>query len=271
MLRSPSHMKIPQKAVRTIIVVGLLTACLQVLSLAQSNPAAAPPIQGPPLPPGQRPAGPSSKMLPTGLEANGGSIANGVYTNSIHRFSLKTPPGWAVVPAKDPSSLKSESGDSAVLKAAQLSHTLLVMTENAPLKKAFQRKSIQILATRLLVQPSATSAQDYLTYSQKTAKEKGMPVEYLGSPEEITVNGQKLWKVASNETTNGAVQHVEQYVITRGVVLLQFFIVSPDEAGLRDLEPSIQSLEFKPLPQKPSPKRSSRKPKTATGTGSKSQ
>jgi hypothetical protein len=271
MLRSPSDMKIPQKALGTIVLFGLLTACLEIQSPAQSSPAAAPPIQRPPLPPGQRPAGPSSKMLPTGLEANGGSMANSVYTNSIYRFSLKTPPGWAVVPGKDPSSLKSESGDSAVLKAGQISHTLLVMTENAPLRKVFQRKSIQILATRLLVQPSATSAQDYLTYSQKTAKEKGMPVEYLGSPEEVTVNGQKLWKVASNETTNGAVQHVEQYVITQGMVLLQFFIVSPDEAGLKDLEPSIQSLEFKPLPQKASPKRSSRKPKTATGTGPRSQ
>jgi hypothetical protein len=271
MLRSPSHMKIPQKAVRTIIVVGLLTACLQIPSLAQSNPAAARPIQGPPLPPGQRPADPSSKMLPTGLQANGGSLINGVYRNSIYRFSLKTPPGWAVVPAQDPSSLKSGSGDSAVLKAAQVSHTLLVITENAPLRKAFQRKSIRIRATRMLNESSATSAQDYLAYSEKNAKEKGMAVEYLGSPEEVMINGQKLWKVASNETTNGAVQHVEQYVIFQGVVLLQFFIVSPDEVGLKDLEPSIQSLEFKPLPQKPSPKGSSRKPKTATGTGSKSQ
>jgi hypothetical protein len=268
MLRSRTNMKIPLELPRPSHLIGLLIACLQMASFAQVN-TAAPPIQRPPSPPGQRTAQ-SSKMLPTGLGTNGGSIANGVYSNSIYGFSLKTPPGWAVVPSKDPNSLKSESGDSAVLKAAQINHTLLVMTENAPLKKAFQRKALQILATRLLAQTGPTSAQDYLAYSQKTAQEKGMAVEYLGSPEEVTVKGQKLWKVASNEPTNGTVEHVEQYVIVRGAILLQFFIVSPDEAGLKDLEPTIQSLEFKPIAQKPSP-RSSRKPKTSVDTGSKPQ
>ena len=31
---------------------------------------------------------------------------------------------------------------------------------------------------------------------------------------------------------------------------LQFLFVSPDEAGLKDLEPSIQSLKFRPVSQK---------------------
>ncbi|MGC2197259.1 MAG: hypothetical protein WA628_21465 [Terriglobales bacterium] len=232
---------------------------------------AVPPAPRPPAGPGRSPdAAQSSKMRPTGLEANGGSLSNGVYTNSLYGFSLKTPPGWAVVPSKDPIPLKAESSDSGLLKAAQISHTLLVMTENAPLRKSFQRKSIQILATRLLGGTTPTSAQDYLAYSQRTAKEKGMAVEYVGSPEEVTINGQKLWKVASNETVSGAAQHVEQYVITRQAILLQFFIVSPDEAGLKELEPSIQSLEFRPLPQKPSPKRSSKKTKATAGDPPKS-
>lgn len=262
-------MKIPLKLLRACIVVGLLLSGFKMQSFAQSN-APAPPMQSPTTPPGQHPAAPR-KFVPTGLEANGGSIANGMYTNSIYRFSLKPPPGWAVVPSRDPTPLRSGSSDSLVAKAAQVSRALLVMTENAPLRKSFQRKSLQILATRMLGEPGPTSAQDYLAYSQKNAKEKGMAVEYLGSPEEVTVNGQKLWKVASNQTTSGAVQHVEQYVITRGMVLLQFFIVSPDEAGLKDLEPTIQSLEFRPLAQTPFPKRSSRKPKPAAGSGSKSQ
>jgi hypothetical protein len=262
-------MKIPLRLLRVCIVIGLLIAGFQLQSFAQSS-VPAPPLQRPPSPPGQRAASPN-KFVPTGLEANGGSIANGVYTNSIYGFSLKPPPGWAVVPSKDPSPLKWERSDSPVAKAAQVSHALLVMTENAPLRKSFQRKSLQILATRMLREPGPTSAQDYLAYSQQNAKDKGMAVEYLGSPEEVTVNRQKLWKVASNETTSGAVQYMEQYVITRGMVLLQFFIVSPNEAGLKDLEPTIQSLEFKPLLQNPSPKRSSKKPKPAVGAGAKSQ
>jgi hypothetical protein len=262
-------MKIPLKLLRVSIVVGLLITRFQVQSFAQAS-VPAPPMQKPPALPGQRTA-PPGKFVPTGLEANGGSIANGVYTNSIYGFSLKPPPGWAVVPSKDPSPLKSEPSDSPVAKAAQVSHVVLVMTENAPLRRSFQRKSLQILATRMLREPGPKSAQDYLAYSQKNAKERGMAVEYLGSPEEVTVNRQKLWKVASNETTSDAVQHVEQYVITRGMVLLQFFIVSPNEAGLKDLEPTIQSLEFKPLLQNPSPKRSSKKPKPAPRAGAKAQ
>jgi hypothetical protein len=264
-------MKILKRLFHSCITICLLTAGLEIHSSGQTN-AAAPPVQSAPAGPGGAPAvALPSRMRPTGLESNGGSIANGVYTNSIYGFSMKTPPGWAVVPSKDPTPANSDSGDSVLLKAARISRTLLVMTENAPLRKAFQRKSIQILATRLMGEPGPTSAQDYLTYSQNTAKEKGMAVEYLGSPQEVTVKGQKLWMVASNETISGAVQHVEQYVITRQAILLQFFIVSPEEAGLKDLESSIQSLEFKPLPQKPSPKRSSKKPKAAVDGGSKPQ
>jgi hypothetical protein len=276
MLRSPSNMNILKKLFHSSIAFCLLTSGLEIHSAAQSTPFPQP-VQSPPSAPGQSPdTGQPSKMVPTGLSANGGSIVNSVYTNSIYGFSLKTPPGWAVVPGNDPNVRKSEPGDSALLKSALIRHTLLVMTENAPLRKAYQRKSIQILASRLTGQPGPTVAQDYLTYSQKTAKEKGMPVEYLGSPEEVTIHGQKLWRVASNETAqDGTVQHVEQYVITRGAALLQFFIVSPDEPGLKDLEPSIQSLEFKTLPPIPSPnpssKTSPKKPKAAANAGSKPQ
>lgn len=263
-------MKILKKLFRSSIAICLLLAALDLSSSAQST-AVPPPVRRPPAGPGQTPgAAQSSKMRPTGLEANGGSIANGVYTNTLYGFALKTPPGWAVVPSKDPMALKSNSSDPELLKSAQISHTLLVMTENAPLRKAYQRKSIQILATRLLGETRPTSAQDYLNYSQKTAKEKGMAVEYLGEPEEVTINGEKLWRVASNETISGAVQHVQQYVVTRQTILLQFFLVSPDESGLKDLEPTIQSLEFKPMTLKAAPNRASRKSKAAAGNPPKS-
>ena len=90
--------------------------------------------------------GPSSRMTPTGLHETGGSIANDVYSNSIYAFSIKIPPGWVVLPSREP---KVATQDAALLKAAQLSHPLLVITENAPLKKSYQRKNIQIIATPL--------------------------------------------------------------------------------------------------------------------------
>jgi len=173
-----------------------------------------------------------------------------VYRNSIFGFSLQIPPGWAVVPVGDASSVKPEPEQSPLPKVHRSSRTLLIVAENAPLKKSYQRRSIQVTATRLRLKPGPTSAEGFLIYSEKTAKERGMPVEYLGDPKEVTINGRKLWKVALHENTSGALQRAEQYVITEKEALLQFFLVSPDDAGLKELQPSIQSLRFKPVGKK---------------------
>jgi hypothetical protein len=98
-----------------------------------------------------------------------------------------------------------------------------------------------------------------------------MEVEYLGDPQEVTVNGQTLWKLASNEPSNGVMQHVEQYVTTRESILLQFFLVSPDEAGLKQLEPSIQSLEFKAMAPRTATKGAGKKVKATSPADSKAQ
>ena len=203
-------------------------------------------------------------MRPTGLAANGGTISHDVYTNSIYGFSLKLPPGWAVVPPQDPNSLQSESSQPEIMKKAQIVRTILVVTENAPMKKSFQRKSIQIFATRLLGTTSENTPQDYLAFSERNAKEKNMPVEYLGDPTEVEINGQKLWKLSSTDNSQGAAQHVDQYVIARGAILVQFMLVSPDEAGLKDMQPSIQSLQFPTVPKKPASTAKKKKPASTT-------
>jgi hypothetical protein len=48
--------------------------------------------------------------------------------------------------------------------------------------------------------------------------------------------------------TAGGPQVADQYVVMQGPYLLQFFLVSPDEDGLKSLQPSIQSLDIKPMP-----------------------
>lgn len=262
MLGSGSNMKILKRLCLNSWIILIVAGSLANHLTAQSS--GVPPIpQRPPGGPGAKPPGmeSTSRMRPTNLELNGGSMADGVYTNSIYGFSLKTPPGWVVVPRNDPTPAKTEA-TNPLMKSAQINHTLLVMTENAPLKRGSQRKSLQIIATRLLGQVTPSDAHDYLIYSEKNAKEKGMAVEYLGEPEEVTINGDKLWKIGSNETIEGTPQHVEQYVIMRQAILLQFFLVSPNEAGLKDLEPSIQSLQFKRIAERPS-KQTSKKAKAA--------
>lgn len=203
-------------------------------------------------------------MKPTGLAAAGGSISHDVYTNSIYGFSLKLPPGWAVVPPVDPASSPSAAGQPETLKKEQIVRSILVVTENAPMKKSFQRKSIQIFATRLLGTTSETTPQDYLAFSERSAKEKNMPVEYLGDPTEVEINGQKLWKLGSKDSSQSAAQYVDQYVIARGAILLQFMLVSPNEAGLKDLQPSIQTLQFAALRNPSSTTAKKKKPASVT-------
>ena len=189
--------------------------------------------------------------MPTGIAAFGGSIANDVYTNSMYGFSLHIPPGWVVVPV---AARATPATNGAPENHIQTFHPVLIVTENSPLKKPYERKSIQVLATNMGVEPSATSAEDYLVHSQKTAKENAMGVTYQESPRPITINGRSFAKAEMQLSINGGEQHAEQYVTTEEQNLLQFVLVSPNEAGLKDLEPSIQSVRFKSV----SPKTASR-------------
>jgi hypothetical protein len=187
--------------------------------------------------------------MATGMAANGGSIANGVYSNSIYGFSLQIPPGWAILPTQTARIAGSENADAQRPEVQrQLKQVILIMSENAPLKRSVERKQVQIIATHLPTPPGPTAAEGYITYSQRMAKEKGMQVEYKGSPENTKIHDQAFSMISLEETTDGSRQHIEQYVTTREQALLQFFLISPDEAGLKSLEPVIQSVQFKAMP-----------------------
>jgi len=242
------------------LAASLLVTAIAASAQALPNPTPLP--QQPPAP-GASAVGPS-KMAPTGLAENGGSIANDVYTNSMYGFSMKVPPGWVVVPSKNPTAPPASSRESPLVKAMQTNHVLLVMTENAPMKKSVERKSVQIVATHLINKPLPNEGETYLNYSKRTAAERKMAVEYKGDPKEVTINGTKFWTVGLNQSIEGGVQHIVQYVTTQGSVLLQFMLVSPDEKGVKDLEPSIQSVKMKPIAEKPAPSKPSRR-KSPTG------
>jgi hypothetical protein len=200
--------------------------------------------------PGQPTTNPLNKLAATGLAENGGSIANGVYTNSIYGFSLNIPPGWVVVPPPEPAPVTQDPAKAPIPGTAQTIRMILIVTENAPFKKNYQRKSIQISVLQLSAPAGANTARDYIAFAENSAQEKGLNVQYLGRPEAVTINGKRLWKSNSNETINGTVQHIEQYVATEGRTLLQFMLVSPQVEGLKSMQPSIRSLNFKSVAQK---------------------
>ena len=233
-------------------------ACAKGYAAPQENTI--PPLIRRPEPgaPGQPSTNPLNKLAPTGLAENGGSIANGVYTNSIYGFSLNIPPGWAAVPPPEPAPVTQDPAKAPIPGTSQTIRMVLIVTENAPFKKNYERKSIQVSVLQLGAPAGPTTARDYVAFAERSAQEKGLNVKYLGSPEAVTINGKQLWKVKSNETINGSVQHIEQYVATEGRTLLQFMLVSPEVEGLKSMQPSIRSLHFKDA-QKAATKKASTK------------
>ena len=184
--------------------------------------------------------------MATGMAANGGSIENGVYSNSIYEFSMHIPPGWAVLPTQTAKIAGSEGPDAQRIEVQkELKQVIFIMSENAPLKRSVERNQVQIIATKLPRMPGPTAAEGYITYSQRMAKEENLPVEYKGQPEKKTIHDQLFSMIQLQETTDGVRQHIEQYVTTRGQSLLQFLLISPDEDGLKIVEPVIQSVQFK--------------------------
>jgi len=194
--------------------------------------------------------------MATGMAANGGSILNGVYSNSIYGFSMQVPPGWAVLPTQSAKIAGSENDSARPEVQSKLRQVILIMSENAPLRRSVERKQVQIIATHLPTMPGPTAAEGYITYSQRMAKEKGIPTEYKSSPESTTIHNQSFSRITLEENTQGSLQHIQQYVTTRGQDLLQFLLISPDENGLKTLEPVIQSVQFKAIPKKPVKKKS---------------
>jgi hypothetical protein len=227
----------------TSAVGCLLMAFADGHATAQDNTI--PPLIRRPEPgsPGQPTSGPFNKLGATGLAENGGSIAYGVYTNSIYGFSLNVPPGWVVVPPPQPAT--PDSGKDSIPGTTQTIKMILIITENAPIKKNYERKSIQISVLQLGAPAGPHTARDYIAFAERSAQEKGLNVKFLGTPGPVTINGKQLWKAKMNETINGTVQHIEQYAATEGRTVLQFMLVSPQAAGLKSLQPSIQSLRFK--------------------------
>jgi hypothetical protein len=221
--------------VASLFVFAVVSCLAQSTSLPPYRPSPQSPL------PGNSP----SSLRKTGLEANGGSITEGIYTNSIFGFSLQIPPGWVVVPANDVPPITPVKGPTGATKPHEANRVLLLVTENAPFKQSYQRRSIQVVATRLTNQIAPATASGYLTYSRQAAKEQGLAVEYLGDPKELTIGGHKLSEIGLIDRTSGVAKHVEHYVTIDKNVLMQFMLVSPDEAGLKELQPFIQSLHFK--------------------------
>ena len=248
-------MRLAARPLLTFAVLYCIVLVAEDSLVAESS--ATPPLFQPPQSgvPGQTPTGPPPQLTSTGLTENGGSIVNGVYTNSIYGFSLNIPPGWVVVPPPKTPPIATEGASQSLPKGAHPIRMFLIVTENAPFKKNYERKSLQISVVPLSAPSGPDTARDFLNFSERSAKQKGLAVQYQGDPEQITINGQRVCEAKLQETINGTVQHIEEYAVAAGRTVLQFMLVSPDPEGLKAMQPSIKSLRLEDATKKAPPKK----------------
>src|SRR5207245_7685890 len=108
----------------------------------------------------------------------------------------------------------------------------LVVIENGPSKGGFERRGFQLPASDVSGEAGPLSGDAFLKAAAQLMREKSLPVEYLGVPEKVLINGKTLWKAKLRETTNGHDQYARQYVAIVKKCAVQYLLVGPNDAGL---------------------------------------
>ena len=75
-------------------------------------------------------------------------------------------------------------------------------------------------------------------------KQLGLPMEIVGTPEELPLGGRKLWKADLTVRMSNGVLHAAQIATVEKGYVLQFLLLSPDTAGLDEIVKTMQSLRF---------------------------
>jgi hypothetical protein len=192
------------------------------------------------------------------VRSDGSTITGNHYWNPYFGFSIELPKGWTIGPQQEVEAMQQKNMESLTKDAPELkaeaarvrvvSAPPLVVVENDPKKEGFDRRGFELLASDTSGEAGPLSGEAFLKATAQLIREKRLPVEYLGLPEKVLVDGRTLWKAKLKETTNGHVQYVRQYVAILKKCVVQYLLVGPDDAGLEELEPVIQSLRFSSSP-----------------------
>src|SRR5437660_2487065 len=183
-----------------------------------------------------------------------GSISANLYTNKFFGFSFEFPQGWTVVKADAASAIAKlggtllAHGDPVLQDVTQaserISYPLLVVIEGMANKQALSMRMIQIIAADMRAQPDLKSGKDFLQFSATMYKQLGLPMEIVGTPEELPLGGRKLWKADLTVRMSNGVLHAAQIATVEKGYVLQFLLLSPDTAGLDEIVKTMQSLRF---------------------------
>jgi hypothetical protein len=187
------------------------------------------------------------------VRSDGSTITGSHYWNPYFGFSIELPKGWTIAPQQQVETLQKKNMESLTkndpelaekgARALMVSAPPLVVIENDPLKEGFERRGFELLASDVSGEANP-SGDAFLKATAQLMRDKKLPVEYIGAPEKLNVEGRTLWKAKLKDTTNGHVQYVRQYVAILKKCAVQYLLVGPDDAGLGELESVIQTLHF---------------------------
>jgi TonB family protein len=183
-----------------------------------------------------------------------GSVSANVYTNRFFGFSFEFPKGWTVVKEDAAKAIAKlggtllAHGDPVLQDVTQaserISYPLLVVIEGLASKQALSMRMIQILASDMRSQPDLKSGKDFLQFSATMYKQLSLPMEIVGTPQELLLGGRKFWKADLTVHISSGVHHAAQIATIEKGYVLQFLLVSPDATGLDEILPTMQSLRL---------------------------
>lgn len=178
-----------------------------------------------------------------------GSITGNVYTNPFFGFTFAIPKNWWIVDIEtvrrgmesNASALANEypAVRNALDEGVEPSWPELAAIDQDPGSPDLQHHEIKILISDITGAPTRISAVQYL---RLLAVEKVLVL--VGDPEEITINGKGLGRARMKVALNGTVSYILFFVLFEKQFVVTFVFTSPDEAGLVELEPLMQSIRF---------------------------
>jgi hypothetical protein len=75
-------------------------------------------------------------------------------------------------------------------------------------------------------------------------RQLGLPMEIVGTPQELLLGGRKFWKADLTLRMSDGVRHAAQIATVEKGYVLQFLLASPDTTGLDEMMKTMQSLRF---------------------------
>jgi hypothetical protein len=186
-----------------------------------------------------------------------GSISENIYTNHFFGFSMEIPVGWK---AADNAGMKAfaekqrqalarqDPAFTQFARGDEVDSPLLVLGEVEPWKGGPHHRLIQILSTDVTARPKQPTAEEFLNFLALMSAEHNLAPKYDETLEKVTLGGRELWKAHFTQSTS-IVWHEAQFAVIDKKHVVQFILTSPDEEGLRTLEPIMKTLRFENHPE----------------------